>query len=233
MIELAEKIFTQGGILALVLILALVALLIVAYTLYSLVKMKRSDGETVKMQAIALAEFIKTQAEITKNQLKLGEILSQHDQRAITIGAVLDKAVASMHEKSDARDQQIKELPGKVGETMTPKLEELPRAIEEALAPKIETLQADIRRLIQSLDDRLSERIEAATDEIPNRTNKLVREELAILRAKIETSLRDIIETAKSVQIPDEDSEPQKTEDPEPGEQPAADEMREKTNGAN
>jgi len=220
MIELARQIFTEGGVLALVLIISLVCLLIMAYTLYSLVKLKKSDGKTVEIQAASLLRHIEIQADITKNQLRLAELLNQHDTRAAGIGAALNNAVETMQSTVGERNRQLEALPGKVVTDMTPKLEELPKAIEELLEPKIVSLKEDVRALFESLDAKLTESLEAATDRIPAKTKELIREELALLWEKIDISFQDVKETAKRVTLPDEDSEP-KADQPEPGEQPA------------
>lgn len=88
-----------------------------------------------------------------------------------------------------------------------PEFKELPKAVESALAPRIEALKAEIGILIQTLDERLSSRIDAATDAIPDRTAALVRSDLASLQKVINDLLIEMAATAQSAVVDDKPKE--------------------------
>lgn len=212
-ISLAETIFQQEGLLALIVISLILLLAGVVYILFYIVKGKDKDDDTVKTQAEVIAQLIgpikeiaetmqavsMSNALVSTNLLKVAELLMGHDERAELRDTTLINAVAGMKIGDEERTRRIEVIPGRVKDEIMPKLEELPQAIQEALTPKIIELKTDIGNLIQSLDDKLSARIENATDAIPSRTNELVRAELAELRDLIENRLREMVETAKNV----------------------------------
>ncbi len=149
---------------------------------------------------------------------QLVEITQDVLDKAKNTQDVLTGAIQTMNAKAVERDRQVESLPGEVKDAMAQDLEKIPKAVEEALAPKIEALKTEIGTLIQSLDEKLTDRIETATDKIPNRTTELVRGELAVLKRTIETSLKEMLETAKGVQIPDDGPGEAQTPQPEPNE---------------
>ncbi len=227
-VELAQDIFSKEGLVALVLIIVLVILVIMAVTLYKLVSRKDKDDDTVSIQAEVIAQLVapikeianslksvsEANAIVSQNLLDVARLLKEHDSRVASMRLTLDAAIERMGRTVIEQDRQIDELPGKVKNEMTPDLEKIPKAVEEALAPKIEALQQDIKTLIQALDDKLSERIEAAADQIPNRTTELIRAELAKMSRTVEASLKDMLETAKSISFPKD--EPGEAELPQP-----------------
>lgn len=201
LVKLAGDVLTEGGVIALMAVAMLFILGMMAYTLLTLVKQRSSENKVVSTQATVISELIdrleelsETHKATSENLLRITNVLNMHDDRAVSIGEILANALSAMESKVGFRDRQIEEIPSKVLKEIVPEMEKIPGAVEEALVPKIANLQSEIRALIQSLDDKLTHRIEEASDKIPDRTAELVREELG----KFEKSLVDMLETVKS-----------------------------------
>lgn len=181
-VELANEIFSEGGIIALVLIVVLLILGGLVYTMFTLVRQNKDDGQTVLAQATTIADLVKSMkeiadanADVSANLVKVAELMSAHDRR---VSDKLDEAVGAMRESVDQRKVQLGEIPQRVKDQMKEELDGLPQAVENALAP-----------LLKKLFDDLMARIE----QVPGSTSQLVCAELAAMKDMINQSIRDMI----------------------------------------
>lgn len=165
--------------------------------------------ETLVNVALSTGESVRAADSLLKRADEMHLVVARRDVEAQQERTVRDERHQIILDRLDAQ-------PGKVVEEMAPEFDKIPKAVEEALTPRIEELQKDIRTLIQGLDNKLSERIEAATDQIPERTTALVRDELAALQQKIETGLKAMLETAKSIEFPSDEAVEGKPVESEP-----------------
>ena len=211
--QLLRDIFSREGFIAVIAVCLIIILALVVAVLFMLVKRKDKKDDTVNTQADVIAALIiQIQAIATTNQtatesmrvvsenLKVvAQFLSEHDARALEIRKALDSAVGEMHKSEQKRSDQIEGLPGKVVEAMQPELDKLPIIIKEALTPAIETLKADIGKIIQTLDEQLEKRLAKVSDEIPAKTNALVKSELAAFREVMDQRLSQFGMAAQAV----------------------------------
>ncbi|MFA7101116.1 MAG: hypothetical protein WC196_05100 [Bacilli bacterium] len=194
-IELAEKIFSEDGIIALVLIAVLMILGLMVYVLLQLVKQKSSSEQTVITQAEIIAQLVSPIKEITdqlkitgESLVKVVEMMEGHDTRVTNMRTMLDDAVKKMSDSAEERRTQVETIPERVRK-------EVATDVDNIITRKVDALTKDIKDLIQALDEKLSNRI----DELPNKTVEVMRQELAELSTLIDKSLREVAETAKSV----------------------------------
>jgi len=205
MIELANQIFTEGGIVALVLIIVLIILAAIVYVLLLSARRKDTDADAILALANTVSQFVtplkevaNANAETSANLLKVLEMFTAHDLRVAGMGTIIDDAISAMRETVATRDDQIDQLPGTVREAMKDDFDQLPKVIENALLPTIQSLKNDIALLINGLDEKLTTRIKASTGAIPSETAKMITSEISKLEHVIDAKLAEFLEIAKS-----------------------------------
>jgi len=199
-IQLAEAIFSEGGLMALLVVLLLLILAGMVYTLFIVARKDDKNDATINALATSIAGFLEglreiseTSAEVGKNLESVARLLTDHDTKVATTldDAVetLDKAVEAMRESVDTRTRQLGEIPQRVKYEMVEHLEGLPEAVEKALAPRWE-------QLLKDAEARLIEYIKNTTGSIPTDTSKLVCEAMETLKDSIAASINEMIADA-------------------------------------
>lgn len=123
-----------------------------------------------------------------RHEQMIERVVSRQDQ---AFKAQIEAIGSHMLPIVERRDAQLEAMPQRIREEMAQDLGRLPQAIEAVLTPRIETLKTDIAAMIADLAQK-TERIEAATGNIPNETTALLRSDLNALRTTFETSLEEM-----------------------------------------